>query len=542
MAAATIFKNGNVLTMDQPRPLEAVAIGNDGRILAVGSSNDIANLAGAGTAIVDLRGQTLIPGFNDCHMHILPYGLDLGRADLSPLAGIRDVPSVCSALRNWADANPSTDWIEGSRYDQNTFSGAFHPTRQDLDHVFPDKPVYIRQTSGHAASCNSVALKLAGVTRETSNPPGGEIVRDAAGVPTGVLLESAMGLVSGVIPKPTWTETVSAIERADLALIQVGITSASDLHTGWLDLETEIRAYVEATREGAPVRMTLFPHAPVFGQDWQIPLRSRFLNDWKATPDGSMLNVRIGPLKLFSDGALTTRTAALREPFVDGSGSGMLLHEPGELDSLIHAGVSAKWQMAIHAIGDRAIDLTLNCLGEAVEISTPVGEVGRHRIEHAMLLNIDLIGRLKRQNVIPVVQPEFVARLGDAYILGLGEERASRLNPTASLQRAGVGVPFSSDCPVVPGSPLDGTRAAVKRTTPSGRVLGPNECISASDAIRNYTYWAAYSTFDELETGTISPGKRADLTVLSHDPSEDLDAAEVVATIIGGQIVYGNLE
>src|SRR5258708_33955934 len=159
-----------------------------------------------------------------------------------------------------------------------------------------------------------------------------------------------------------------------------------------------------------------------------------------------------------------------------------------------------------------------------------------------MMLDDPLIARMWSLGVIPVRQPEFVARLGDAYILGLGEERASHLNPTASLQHAGIGVPFSSDCPVVPGSPLDGIRAAVRRTTPSGRVLGPNERISVRDAIRNYTYWAAYSTFDEQETGTISPGKRADLTVLSYDPSEDLDAAEVVATIIGGQLVYGKLD
>jgi predicted amidohydrolase YtcJ len=542
MVADTILKNGNVLTMDQPRAREAVAIGNNGRILAVGSNDEIANLADSGTKIIYLHGQTLIPGFNDCHMHILPYGLDLGRADLTPQAGVRDVPSLCRALRLWADANPNSEWVEGSRYDQNTFPGAAHPTRQDLDAVFPDKPVYIRQTSGHASSCNSVALKLARVTRETANPPGGEIVRDASGEPTGVLLESAMDLVDDAIPEPSWTETVNAIERANQALVRVGITSASDLHTGWLDLETEIRAYIEATREGAPVRTTLFPHAPVFGEAWQIPLRSRFLNDWKAAPDGSIQNIRIGPLKLFSDGALTTRTAALREPYVDGSGSGMLLHEPGELDSLIHAGVSEDWQMAVHAIGDRAIELVLHCLQDAVDSSSPIGADTRHRIEHAMLLDDDLISRFKNQNVIPVIQPEFVAHLGDAYILGLGEERASRLNPTASLQRAGIGVPFSSDCPVVPGAPMDGIRAAVRRTTPSGRVLGPDERISARDAMRNYTYWAACSTFDELETGTISPGKRADLTVLSHDPSVDLDAAEVAATIIGGQIVYGNLD
>src|SRR5262249_1636189 len=190
----------------------------------------------------------------------------------------------------------------------------------------------------------------------------------------------------------------------------------------------------EGISDGAGVRLTLLPHAPSFGQPWQIPKRAEFLKSWKTGSTGCMRGIRIGPLKLFSDGALTTRTASLREPFVDGTGSGMLLHEPSELDSLIHSGISADWQMAVHGIGDRAIELVLNCLEDAVSASTPIGKTGRHRVEHAMLLDHELISRFKRQNVIPVVQPEFVARLGDAYILGLGEERALRLNPTASLQ------------------------------------------------------------------------------------------------------------
>src|SRR2546425_91184 len=155
--AALILKNGNILTMESPRPQQAVAVGGSGRILAVGTNDDILNLQSAETRVIDLHGQTLIPGFNDCHMHILPYGLDLGLADLTPQAGVRDVPSLCRALQAWADQNPHSEWINGSRYDQNGFPGAAHPTRKDLDEIFPNRPVYARQTSGHAASCNSVA-------------------------------------------------------------------------------------------------------------------------------------------------------------------------------------------------------------------------------------------------------------------------------------------------------------------------------------------------------------------------------------------------
>lgn len=543
MAAAVILYNGSVLTMDPSLPAaQAVAIGHDGRIAAVGSLDELERHSGPTTNHINLDGKTVVPGFNDCHMHILPYGLDLARADLSPQAGIRDVPSLVRALQKWAEANPNAEWVVGSRYDQNTFPNAAHPTRQDLDRAFPDRPVYIRQTSGHAASSNSVALKLAGVTRDREDPPGGEIVRGPSGEPTGVLLESAMGIVSSAIPKPTWSEILDAITKASDTLLAKGITSASDLHTGWLDLETEIKAYVEASRRGAPVRMTLFPHAPAFGEPNRIPSRVDFLAEWSAEQSGEIRPsngaVRIGPLKLFSDGALTTRTAALREPFIDGTGTGMLLHSPDELDSYIFQGVAARWQMAVHAIGDRAIDLVLSCYDDAVSATTAIGYDGRHRIEHAMLLDAELIERIRRQKVIPVVQPEFVSRLGDAYVLGLGEERAARLNPNRTLMKAGIGVPFSSDCPVVPGAPLDGIRAAVRRQTPSGRILGPDESITAEEAIRSYTYWAAFSVFDEHETGTITPGKRADLTILSTDPRQDLDSVRVTATFAAGKQVF----
>ena len=513
----------------------AIAVGLDGTILAAGDADDVDGLRGPETHVSDLHGLTVVPGFNDCHMHILPYGIDLSRADLSPQAGVTGIPALIRTLRNWSDENPRSEWIVGSRYNQNLFPNAAHPSLEELDDAFPDRPVYLKQTSGHAASVNSLALKLAGVTRNTPNPPGGEIARNSLDEPTGVLLEwPAMRLVADLIPKPNKAAMEAAILRANLALVRAGITSASDLETGSHGMDTEISAYRQAAEDGAPVRMTLFPGATHFGIPEDVPEQSDFARRHLEGESG----IRIGPMKLYSDGALTVRTAALREPYMDGSGNGMLLHEPDELLAYIQSGHRAGWQIATHAIGDRAVELVLDCLNSAQEMLLRPSP--RHRIEHAMLLDSGLIARLKIEKVIPVLQPEFISRLGDAYLLGLGLERASRLNPVASLQAAGIGVPFSSDCPVVPGAPLDGIRAAVRRTTASGTVLGPDECISATDAVRNYTYWAAYSTFDETETGTISPGKRADLTVLSADPTVDLDNCEVVATIIGGHTVYGS--
>ncbi len=537
-----VLYSGNIHTMDPARPIaKSIAI-LQGRIVAVGSDQE-ALASAPGARKIDLRGLTVVPGFNDCHMHILPYGLDLAQADLSLAEGVSDVPGLISKLCDWHEANPGSEWALGNRYDQNTFPGAAHPTRKDLDAAFPDRPVFVMQTSKHAGAANTVALRLAGVTRETPNPDGGEIVRDATGGPTGVLLESAIGLVTRHIPRPDRVGIVAAIRRANNVLVRAGITSASDLNTGWYDMETEIAGYHEAAQEGAPIRTTLYPHAPNFGSPDDIPDRAEFESAHFSqsairNPQSAIGVVRLGPIKLFADGALTIRTAAVKEPYVDGSGTGMLLHPADEMKAYIHAAHKRGWQIAVHASGDRAIELVLDGYAEA-RVACARHEC-RHRIEHAMIVDDALIRRFVEQQVIPVIQPEFLSRLGDAYVLGLGVERASRLNPNATMQRAGLPLPFSSDCPIVPGAPLDGIRAAARRTTRKGTVLGTDERILPMNGLCNYTYWAAYSTFDEGETGTIQVGKRADLAILSEDMTEaTLDTVQVTATMIGGQFVFG---
>ena len=514
---------------------EAIAVDN-GNIVAVGAVYEVKSHVG-NAECVDLLGRTLVPGFNDCHMHVLPYGLDLLQADLSPSAGVTDIPTLLDRLRLWRRANPTSDWIRGSRYDQNTFPGAKHPTRSELDLAFPNEPVYLMQTSKHGGTANSVALKIAGITRDTPDPEGGEIVRDATGEPTGVLLESALGLVSQHIPRPDKAGMVAAIHRAQEVMIGAGITSASDMNTGWFDIDSEISCYQQAATDGAPIRITLFPHLPSFGGPDYIPTHRDFWNDHFAKgPE----QIRLGSGKLFADGALTVRTAALREPYVDGSGMGMLLHAPEELFAYIRRAHGFGWNIAVHAIGDRATELVLD--GYALAQKASPRPEARHRIEHAMILDDALIQRFVDQKIVPIIQPEFLARLGDAYILGLGFERASCLNRTASLRRASLPVPLSSDCPIVPGAPLDGIRAAHFRTTRNGTILGPDEAMSVYDAVRGYTEWAAYSVCDEDRTGVLKVGMQADMVVLSHDllaTDDDLRQCKVDSTIIAGKVVYG---
>lgn len=539
--AENVMLNASIVTMDADRPTAEALVLNrrTGTIVFVGSQAEArAGEWMRGVEQWDLSGSWVVPGFNDCHMHILPYGLDLVRADLSPEAGVCDHKSLVRALVAWRAHNLDQEWVIGSRYNQNLFPGARHPTRYDLDSAFPDTPVYILQTSKHAAACNSLALRLAGVHRDTPDPAGGEIVRDAAGEPTGVLLESAMDLVECLLPRPDRSGLARAVERAVEALWKKGITAASDLNTGWHCLSEEIAAYREAIDSGHDLRITLFPHAPGFGGPEDMPTRDEFARGHAPKFHG---NLRLGPVKLFADGALTVRTAALRNPYVDGTGFGMLLHAPDELKAYVLCAHRNGWQIAIHGIGDRAIELVLDAYLEAARCNPDVPTPQRrHRIEHAMLLDEELMQRIADQSVVPVIQPEFLSRLGDAYILGLGEERAARLNPVASLTRHGICTPFSSDCPIVPGAPLDGMRAAVRRQTATGRTLGPEERIGPLEALRNYTWAAAYSTHDETVCGKLAVGMRADLAVLSHNPTseEGLAQARVEATVVAGKVVH----
>lgn len=535
--ASLLLVNGRVLTLDPSVPqTEGIAIKGD-RILGVGTTDDLLPIKGSHTRVLDLGGLTVVPGFNDCHMHILGLGITLLGADVSPDAGVTDIPSLLGALRGWVSRNPGAVWIRAYGYNQNVFPGARHVTAEELDAVFPDTPVIVFHTSGHAAVANSAALKAAAVDHNTPSPPGGEIVRDGRGRPTGLLLESAISAVTRVIPPLTVEERTEAIVRACARLVSVGVTSASDMGLGGPYLASDLAAYRRAVEQGAALRMTLYPEAAELWEPAQIPSREEIAHEWRLPyhPSPELPGcLRLGALKLFADGALTTRTAAVTEPFIDGSGTGMLLHEPEELEAFIRHGHRQGWQIATHAIGDRAINLVLSAY------ETVGADNGRmHRIEHAMMIDVSLAERMSRAGVAAVLQPEFLAKLGDAYVLALGETRASQLNPVGLLLQHGVNVAFSSDCPVVPGAPVDGIRAAMRRRTSSGRVLGPEQQCRVEEALTAYCTGAARVVRDP-EVGCLRPGLRADLAILTGLPAADnSDNCRVVATVAGGQVVFG---
>ena len=510
-------------------PADAVAV-SAGRIVAVGPEADLLPMAGPSTRRQPLGGRVLVPGFHDAHCHVLGFGLTLAAVTLT---GARDIPDLVQRLQARAtetSAGPET-WVRGRGYNQNIMDEKRHPTRSDLDAVGGGQPfVLITHASGHAVSVNSRVLAKMGVTRDTPDPPGGTIVRDAQGEPTGVLLETAANLAYDAAPEPSPADKVAALRRASQALNAMGITSAIDATLGLAarDSFREIDAYHQAAASGAlTVRCSLMMLLSQLAAMDTVPSP----RDVTAETEW----VRIGPAKVFTDGALTTRTALLRSAFSNSDSLGTAVWSAEELDAMVLKAHCAGWQVAAHAIGDAAIDLCLCACGKA-QAKHPCADA-RHRIEHAMLLWPDQIGRFARLGLLPVYQPEFILRFGDAYTAALGESRAHRLMPYAETQAAGLPLVFSSDIPVIPGAPLDGIQSAVDRRTPSGEVLGPQQAVSQLDALRAYTEGAAYSVFLEHDRGQIAPGHRADFAVLDGWP----DAPTVQATIVGGNVVYGGI-
>ncbi len=522
----TLYTQARLPLTEVPADTVAVAAG---RILAVGLETDLKAMAGPETQIVPLGGCALVPGFHDAHCHVLGFGLTLAAVNLT---GVPALPELVQRLQARAgeQAGPET-WIRGRGYNQNIMAEKRHPTRFDLDQVGGGRPyVLITHASGHAVSVSSRVLERMGVTQGTPDPPGGTIVRGGDGEATGVLLETAANLAYDAAPEPTVAERIAALQRASQAMNALGITSAVDATLGLAarDSFREIAVYHEAAASGAlTVRCSLMMLLSQIAAMETVPPPRDVVaeTDW----------VRIGPAKVFTDGALTTRTALLRSAFVGSGSLGTAVWTAEDLNAMVLKAHEAGWQIAAHAIGDGAIDLCLDAYGRA-SAKSPRPDA-RHRIEHAMLLWPDQIGRLARLGILPVYQPEFIMRFGDAYTNAIGESRSNRLMPYAETSAAGLPLVFSSDIPVTPGAPLDGIQSASERRTPSGTVLGPGHCVSALEGLRAYTEGAAYSVFLENDRGQIAPGHRADFAVLDGWP----DAPTVQATIIGGQFVYGGI-
>jgi predicted amidohydrolase YtcJ len=530
--ADLLLVNANVLTMDPERPTASAVAVAGGRIVGVYDGKpDI-----TGKDVIDLRGLTLIPGFNDAHNHMIGFGLSLTEIDLR--TGSQD--ELYARVAAKVATTPEGEWIIGSGYDQNRTGG--HPHRDALDAIAPNHRVWLKHTSGHMCVVNGLVLADLGIDQTAPPVDGGRVTVDPAGRPTGLLEERAQELVGSLThpyPLSTLADAVAAAGRRYLA---EGITSVTEAGVGggWIGQSpVEAAAYVAARDQGRlHVRVELMVVSDAFHPLGAHPsdgietgidlgLRTGFGDDW----------LRLGPMKIFTDGSLVGRTAAMSAPFAgDPGNSGYLQADADQLTEMIIAAHRAGWRVAAHAIGDRAIDLALDAFADAAD-QYPRPRP-RHRIEHFAAARPDQVARAAKLGVIAVGQARFVTELGDGMLAAVGPERAAWLYRQRSLINAGLVLPGSSDRPVASGAPLLGIHDMVNRRTATGVPFNAAEAITPAEALRAYTWGSAYASKQERVKGSITPGKLADFTVLSEDPTavppDRIAGLEVIATFIDG--------
>ena len=545
--ADVVLFNGNVITMDeQKRRAQGVAV-KDGRILWVGTNEGVKQAVGRGTQVRDLKGMTVIPGFIESHNHTLMFGLGLSSIDLTKVGSVEEIIAL---VRERASRQKEGTWITGVGYNQNELKEKRHPSRQDLDKAAPKHLVSLRHTSAHGYAVNSLALAKAGITKDRPDPEGGKIGKEVTtGELTGLLFESpAMKLIDDITPKPALEDLVAALGNAGQRFLSEGITSAMDASVGGNDIPLQIAAYQEAVERGVlKVRhnLAIWSEA-VFDycrfEESLKEARRRLLGLGIRTGLGDE-KLRIGPFKIIVDGAFSTVTAVTYEPYgveANDRGCGVLVIEAEKLAKLASVAHGLGWQLSIHGIGDKAIDVCLDAF-EAAQKSNPRKDA-RHRLEHCTMALPRMFDRIQRLGVIPVLQPGFIWELGDNWFRQLGKETCAKLKPFRTLLDNKILMAFSSDRPVVSGAPLLGIHSAVNQKTRTGQDYAPQEKITPEEALRCYTINGAYATFEERIKGSIEVGKLADLVVLAEDLTqvkpESIKDIRVMATMVGGEFCY----
>ena len=545
--ADVVLFNGNVITVDEKKPrAQGVAV-KDGRILWVGTNEGVKQAIGRGTQVRDLKGMTVIPGFIESHNHTLMFGLGLSSIDLTRVGSIEEIIAL---IKERAAKQKEGTWITGVGYNQNELKEKRHPNRQDLDKAAPKHLVSLRHTSAHGYAVNSLALAKAGITKDRPDPEGGKIGKDVAtGELTGLLFESpAMKLIDDITPKPTLEDLVAALGNAGQRFLSEGITSAMDASVGGNDIPMQIAAYQEAVERGAlKVRHNLaiwseavFDYSRFEESLKEAPAKLLGLGIRSGLGDEKL---RIGPFKIIVDGAFSTVTAVTYEPYgldPNDRGCGVLVIEPEKLARLATLAHGLGWQLSIHGIGDKAIDVCLDAF-EAAQKSKPRKDP-RHRLEHCTMALPRMFDRIKKLGVIPVLQPGFIWELGDNWFRQLGKETCAQLKPFRTLLDNKIPIAFSSDRPVVTGAPLLGIHSAVNQKTRSGQDYAPREKITPEEALRCYTMNGAHATFEDKIKGSIEAGKLADLVILAEDviqvKPERIKDIPVMATMVGGEFCY----
>lgn len=525
--ADIVLLGGTIRAAFEAQPAGTALAIRNGRVLLIGEDADVATLAGPATLTIDLDGRLVVPGFADDHTHFMSGGFQLASVEL------RDADSPAEFARRiaaFAATRPAGEWILGGDWDHELWPEAPLPRREWVDSLTPDHPVMVSRLDGHMALANSVALRAAGVSRGTPDPPGGTIVRSPdSGEPTGVLKDEAMGLVFRVVPEPAEAARDSAFLRAQEHALARGVTMIHDMGD-WSDLATYRRA-----RDRGVLAIRVYSFVPL--SSWER-LRD-FVRDNGRGDD----LLRWGGLKGFVDGSLGSTTAWFYAPYDDEPATaGLLVRDTAAIAAAIRGADAAGLHVAVHAIGDRANDWLLGAFRAAAEANGPRDR--RFRVEHAQHLTPAAIGAFAEQGVLPSMQPYHAVDDGRWAEKRIGPERIRTTYAFRDLLDAGAGLMFGSDWTVAPIDPLLGIDAAVNRRTidganPAGWV--PEQRIAVREALHAYTAGNAYGAFMEDRLGTLQPGMLADLVVLSADIVAEpgmLSTASVDVTVVGGRIAY----
>jgi predicted amidohydrolase YtcJ len=533
--ASLVLLNGNVHTGSDRQPHAEAVVITDGRIAFVGSAADARQRAPQGAQLIDLKGATVLPGLTDAHAHLAGIGQRELEFDLEGTASIQDLQA---RLKQRAATTRPGEWIFGRGWIESRWTPPAFPARGDLDAVVSDRPVVLERADGHAVIANSVALKSARIDRTTANPPGGEILKDARGEPTGMLIDRAADLVTALIPPRSESEQLRALEVGAERSVRVGWTQLQIAGNSLAEVEQLCRLYGSGR-----IKLRIYDAVGGPGLDAEELIRRG--------PSGIQCSERlvIRSIKLYVDGALGSRGAALLEPYSDSPGSsGLLVNPEDTLYRLLASALRKGIQIETHAIGDRGNRLMLD-LYERAFAAVPPGHRAvadpRWRIEHAQVLHADDIPRFATLGVIASMQPSHA--ISDLYFAPsrLGPRRVAGAYAWRSVLDAGALIAGGSDAPVERGEPMIEFYAAIERRALDGFANADwhrEQRVSRAEALRMFTLAPAYAAFQEKERGSIEVGKLGDFTVLSADimqiPAEEILKTRVVMTIIGGEVAY----
>jgi predicted amidohydrolase YtcJ len=534
-AADLIITNAKIWTGDKAHPsAQALAVIGD-RIVAVGSNSDVQILRGAATRTIDAGGKLLLPGFNDAHVHFVTSGTRLNQIQLNDATSMEE---FTRRIADRAKMTPKGEWIEGGDWDETKWTLAKLPTKDAIDSVTPDTPVFLEHHDGHMALANSVALRLAAVTAQTPDPPGGTIVRDAEGNPTGALKDAARNVVLKVIPPSSHDQRLQAMRRSLERAAELGVTSVQDMNDENSDSFADIRGYGELLQSGElTARVYVAPAISDWERQAKVGIRHAFGSSY----------LRIGATKGFADGSLGSSTAYFFDPYNDDPNNpgllGEQMHPLSQMREWMMQADAAGLQICTHAIGDRAVSTVLDLYTDVVKAHR--GMERRFRIEHAQHVTAKDFARFSQLDVIASVQPYQAIDDGRWAEVRIGHDRASRTYAFRTFLNHGVHLAFGTDWPYAPLDPMLTVYAAVTRATLDGKNPNgwfPDQKLTVAEAVEEYTAGSAYAEFQEKEKGSITPGKLADMVLLSDDiftiDAVKIRDVKVIKTIVGGRVVW----